>query len=366
MSNRTSLSSTGLPSPPATPSSETEIPYITGAAFIARRHEPPTTFEMGYWQQRRRTLPVTDDVSQLDWCLAHPPATGRTHSTEIRCINILETIRIGENHGAQIVLTADGYVAKLYDPLYYPFQNPSYPEEKVNVTDAADKDYIREAAAYSELLGTSLEGSIMPRYYGSWTLDIPVTLDAQTHLREVRMIILEHVPGTLMHGVDPATITYEERENIMIKLIEADIELRFAGVRHGDLEPRNVILSLPDSSTTYADPNLRLCIIDYGLCTLSKDRGLKGPAPQLYNPLHYWTGCESWSQWGWSPGKEEAIEWMWSTWGNGGKEGKYVPTERDPDSKLGKPKRPVFADSRRRRVLAEQEVGSRVLQQHHH
>jgi hypothetical protein len=35
----------------------------------------------------------------------------------------------------------------------------------------------------------------------------------------------------------------------MTKLIEADINLRFSGVRHDDLEPRNVMLAIPDAPT---------------------------------------------------------------------------------------------------------------------
>jgi hypothetical protein len=35
---------------------------------------------------------------------------------------------------------------------------------------------------------------------------------------------------------------------------------------------------------------------------------------------------------------------MWKTWGNGGEDGKYVVVERDPDSRLGKPKHPEFGE----------------------
>jgi hypothetical protein len=128
----------------------------------------------------------------------------------------------------------------------------------------------------------------------------------------------------------------------MIKLIEADIDLHFSTVRHDDLESRNVMLSTSDSSTTSSDGNLRLCILEFACCGLSKDQGREGPDPLVRNPLHYWVGQSWYSDWGWLPPREKAVEWMWKTWGNGGEDGKYVVVERDPKSRRGKPKMPIF------------------------
>jgi hypothetical protein len=47
---------------------------------------------------------------------------------------------------------------------------------------------------------------------------------------------------------------------------------------------------------------------------------------------------------GWLPPEGKAIEWMRETWGNGGKEGKYVVVEKDPDDKFGRPKFPIEID----------------------
>jgi hypothetical protein len=99
----------------------------------------------------------------------------------------------------------------------------------------------------------------------------------------------------------------------MIKLIEADINLRFSGVRNDDLEPRNVMLSMPNSSTLFANRNLRLCIIDCACCGILKDKGCEGPHPLIRNPLYYWNGHSWWNDWDWLQPEENNMEWLWTT-----------------------------------------------------
>jgi hypothetical protein len=347
MSTPTAPTPGALPSPPATPPNEQLIPYFEGASFTATRHDPPTMFEMGYDDYSRDRPIVPDDALQLDWCLTHPPAPGITRTEDTRRIEIVKAIRTGEGCGAQVVLTADGYVAKVFDPLYYKFPDPMGVNWKVNVTDVAEEEYITEATVYSQLLDTSLQGSIMPKYYGSWSLNIPLVTVGQQLYREVRMIIIEYVTGISMLNIDPTTLTQQARENVMIKLIEGDIDLRFEGVLHDDLEPRNVILPTPESSFSYEDPGLRVCVIDFGWCALFRNQERIGPDPQFFNPLHYWISSAHWSDYGWLPPQEEAWDWMWKLWGNGGQDGKYVKAERDPDSARGKPKKPTKKDTGR-------------------
>jgi tRNA A-37 threonylcarbamoyl transferase component Bud32 len=115
----------------------------------------------------------------------------------------------------------------------------------------------------------------MPKFYGSYTVDVPVTADGENRERDVRVVLLEHVVGRCMVEIKPGGLSEVERENTMFKLIEANINLHFAGLRHDDLEPRNVILSLPDAISPsvgspfglapYTNPNLRVCIIDVAM-----------------------------------------------------------------------------------------------------
>jgi serine/threonine protein kinase len=249
-----------------------------------------------------------------------------------RCIEVSEVVRVGENCGAQVVVTADGFIAKIYDPLYYEFRDRGYLSREP-VSDA-DEDYIRESEVYSHLHDTSLSGGVVPMYYGSWTLSIPTLHNGHEWLRDVRMILLERVPGVSMHDVDPDTLTYHERENIMIKLIEAEADIHFSGVKHNDLEPRNVILSPSNSCTPYEDGNFRLCIIDYACCWVPKDGKYKPPHTRLHNPLFHWVGQTWWSDWHWLPSEDKANDWMWKVWGNGGKNKKYVVAEREPGSSV--------------------------------
>lgn len=297
-------------------------------------------YEKGGWSSYIPEL--TGPISQFDWCIAHPPQPGKTHVYEERRIEIAQVLRGGEACGAQTVLTADGFVAKFYDPMYYKFYDGILPGDKTDVTAYADRDYIREAAAYTELCDTPVYGEITPTYHGSWSMNIPIVAEvAEENLstREVRLIIIGYISGTSMQALDTENLTWEERENIMIKVIEADIDLRFVGVRHDDFEPRNIMLSLPKGINTYDTDDLRVCIIDYAISFLSKDKGRKGPVPEVHNPLFYWTGADLWSDWGWLPPWKEATDWMWTIWGSGGKDGKYLAVERDPDSRLEKPKR---------------------------
>jgi tRNA A-37 threonylcarbamoyl transferase component Bud32 len=142
----------------------------------------------------------------------------------------------------------------------------------------------------------------MPKYFGPWTVDVPITMEGETKYREVRMILIEHVVGTRLQDMKPANLAREERENIMIKLIEADSDLRFFGLRHDDLAPRNVIVSAIDRTATgdstptnappFAHPSLRLCFIDFGLSTVLEIIEGKLPERKYHNPLFGWVGQE--------------------------------------------------------------------------
>ncbi|OAL02304.1 hypothetical protein IQ06DRAFT_292994 [Phaeosphaeriaceae sp. SRC1lsM3a] len=339
-SSQSSVDSSGLPSPPPSPLEVPLCPYVPGAKFVVHRHEPKTTFEMGYWEYGHNPPKVTGNLSHFDYCIAHPPEPGRKHPEDERYIEIAKVLRGGEACGAQTVLTADGFVAKFFDPMYYDFNDGYWPGEKTNVTGYADKHYITEAGAYSELSRTSVYGSITPIYYGSWTTNVSVIVDGLEKTREVRLVMVEYIPGTTMFDMDPRELTGKERENIMIKVIESKIDLLFVGVRHEDFEPRNIMLSLPDGSDTYEIDDFRLCVIDYAQCDLLKDDGPPNvPVAEVHNPLFYWSGQDRWSKWGWLPPRCEAQDWMWSIWGNGGRDERYLKVERDPQSRLAKPRR---------------------------
>jgi serine/threonine protein kinase len=338
MSYRSDGTSSGLPSPPGTPSRKPLHPYVAGFTFIAKRHEVPTPFGWSYSKKPPADHEKLSTSDQVQWCRSHPPATGTTRAEDTIRISVKEPLRTGMNDGAQVVLTEDGQVAKIYDPLYYAFYPKDGLRKKIDVTTEADSDYSIEVAAYLETQQSHVQGTVMPTFYGSWTFDLTTCIDDEELTREVRMILIEHVPGIQMLDLDPSDLSQEERENIMRKVIEADYDLRYAGVEHDDLSPRNIMIS---QVTALSDPDLRVTFVDFGLSLVYRIH-FGGPALREYhNPLFCWTSASMWSSWGWLPFEEEDyINWMWGLWGDG-QGGKYVKVERNPDSDLGRPKKPA-------------------------
>jgi serine/threonine protein kinase len=108
-----------------------------------------------------------------------------------------------------------------------------------------------------------------------------------------------------MVEIKPGELSEVERENITFKLIEANIDLHFAGLRHDDLEPRNVILSFPDTISPsvgspfdlapYTNPNLRVCIIDFAMSAVLQIVNGTLPWQEYCNPLFFWPGADLWS-----------------------------------------------------------------------
>ncbi|KAH6621881.1 hypothetical protein C7974DRAFT_414564 [Boeremia exigua] len=340
MSAPTTDASNGLLSPPRSPREGTSAPYPVGQSFCVKRHTPVIPFGRNYCESEDDEPPsvVPEDVSQLDWCVAHPPCAGKTDTSVTRDIIFKAPIRTGDQCGAQVMLTEDGFVAKIYDPLYYSFGYDDL-DRKIDVSAEADYDYTIETYAYSALSESGLQGSVMPKFYGSWTMEVRTSTDGQQCLREVRLILLEHITGTAMLNIKPKNLGKEEKEAVMRKVIEAETDLRIAGLEHDDFEPRNIMLSTFTKSSantphhvSFDSLDLRVCVIDYG-------RSFVRVGPTYRNPLFRWAGDDIYSMYGWLPRRKEATDWMWKVWGNGGQDGKYVVAEKNPKSILGRPVR---------------------------
>lgn len=310
-------------------------PYVVGATFVLRRHEPPAPFGGAYAETSECTVKNTSDYSQLDWILSHPPVSGVVLAEE-KYIKIAKAIRTGNDCGAQLFLTGARMAAKVYDPLYYVATDFERAMMMMDVSQRADSKYTCESAAYLETVGKGVQGTIMPRYYGSWTMALRHRLGEAIVERDVRVILIEHIAGVRMCDLQPNSILQEEHENIMFKLIEAEYDLRSAGVCHEDANPWNVILALASS---YAGPDLRVTLIDYGLSRVYRVLGFDSHPRVLHNPCFEWPCASMWSSWGWLPHGNDCTEWVWKCWGSA-QDGKYVPVERDPNSDMGYPKRP--------------------------
>lgn len=320
--------------------------YVCGQTLILKRHIPNLPCGKKYCNFSTHHAKAPRDLKQLDWCLEYRPSTGITHFDDMRRITFKEQIRTGNQRGAQVLLTDDGLVAKIYDPLFYRFTDTFY-DELIDVTAEADRDYIVEANAYSALLSAKVQGRIMPAYHGSWTFTVPLDKDGQQYMREIRMILVEHICGTQMSHIDPDDLTAISKENIMRKVIEAETDLRIAGLEHHDFEPRNIVIaSSTQRNSSEMDetevaalehPNLRICIIDFAMSCVYNLSGQQPVGTDFHSPLFRWAGATIWCEYGWLPPREEAADWMWSIWGNGGRDRKYVKVERDPEDYANRP-----------------------------
>lgn len=318
--------------------------YSPGTTLVLKRHVPPPPCGV-YYQDPAPNITLPEQVSKLKWCLTHPPRPGIIDHQDTRTIVLKEKIRTGSQCGAQVLLTNDGLVAKIYDPLYYCIFNRDWRSETINVTAHADQDYSNEAAAYSAIQGTSTQGRCTPRYYGSWTANVPIQVEGREHIREVRLVLVEYIEGIQMRDLNPSELTLKARENIMRKVIEADTDLRLAGLEHQDFEPRNIMILVPPAhsgteqlcKSTYEEPDLGVRIIDFAYSLVYDLAGQARPGAGRNNPLFFWAGADIYSEYGWLPQWQEATNWMWEMWGCGGEDGKYIKVDRDVDDYCGRP-----------------------------
>jgi serine/threonine protein kinase len=153
-------------------------------------------------------------------------------------------------------LTKPTLVAKIYDPLYYVFEQ----REGWNDTVwCADYNYAREARSYEEL-DSEFGGTIVPKYYGSWTCDIPTeSFTGLTH-RPVRLILIEHLDGPSLVDMQPTKLDEKQRHSIMGKALEALVDIEHSSVITGDISPRNIMCCGSDLKS----PDLLVAIIDFG------------------------------------------------------------------------------------------------------
>lgn len=171
MSSRSNDTSSGSATPPDTPSDKPATPYTPGAIITAKRHQAPPPFGRGYNIDFKYYLEEVSPLTQLEWCHTHPPLPGTTYAEDTLHITVKYALRAGNYCGAQILLTEDGRIAKIYDPLYCEYRDMEGCESTVDVTTVTDSDYSNEAAAYTELQHSSAK---VARYlytmdHGLWT-----------------------------------------------------------------------------------------------------------------------------------------------------------------------------------------------------
>ena len=292
--------------------------YQPGNQFDIRRHTPPPPFGIPYKTKDAVRTPVrglVDDrsgrnlVNHLDFVVANPPLEGAPVDTKEaqprRVLTILQTIshKPKPTGGGAVVVgchldedQSTQYVAKIYDGFEYELAQPG--STGLDCMYRADMDYSREAAAY-ESIPARFQGSIAPRYFGSWTFPLPTGVPGRRP-RWVRMVLVEYIRGECMLDMvlrargatrsDPEprpewpdetpTIDCrllppeEERLDILARIVEAETMLWwYGGVKHGDVAPRNVMISRSGAPNAAS----RLTLIDFNAAYVAHrcERGLE-------------------------------------------------------------------------------------------
>lgn len=254
-------------------------PYIKGSRWEIQEHDPPQPFGVGYKTMHERgpkalANMLQEQLPQSVYCMLNSPRGPEPPPNTARIqIEVVETLRVNASQGPQVVVCRiissdrDGIerklkklgcqlVAKLYDPLYY------HHDGKFDIIELADMEYSREAAAYEHLQEEGVDGQLLPAYFGSFTLEIPLEeqqreiLDRYTQgrdrrgagakMRRVRLTMMEKIeeqPMTyqLVFG-DLSVLPAETRLTAVATAMEAYAKLYFHGVVHGDLAPRNIFI----------------------------------------------------------------------------------------------------------------------------
>jgi serine/threonine protein kinase len=220
--------------------------------------------------------------------LTHPPEnTPVPDNVPARCLRLLKELSCERCTGAKVFsCVVDGnerqtLVAKIYDPLYY-----AYVED---VAWQADKDYSVEAGAYEDIWDLGLDGKYSPKYYGSWAIQVPFSASPLIE-RTVCLVLMEHLEGFTIHSLMKKELTDlippSERLEIMGQVLEIYSKLEFAGVRHCDLAPRNVMLANLDLDH-YKPP--RTVLFDFNIASCLNRPGRKAekwPTTRPLNPLY--------------------------------------------------------------------------------
>ncbi|KAI1347451.1 P-loop containing nucleoside triphosphate hydrolase protein [Xylaria sp. FL0043] len=344
--------------PPPDPD-QPQCPYMPGFVMQITEHEPPPPFGQPTYPLGTRYNPPDTwlgETPQTLQVLENPPQDTRWPSStppRTAVFNITKEISTGQDRGAQLVAgnvlvcgqkSPYTAVAKIYDPLYYFPRHDFAQSVPRDVVSAADIDYSCEAAAYRHLQKTkSLQKpGFAPEYYGSWTFELPLTVRGKHYKRSIRLILIEHLPGSCIrdlyrreHGdghwdnSEPNAFHYDEayRLDVLAEIFEGVVRQHHAGINQHDLAPRNVMLvpSPEDAISPRSVP--RVVLIDYnGARVYEFTKYGRLPSQDLslpVNPARYFWHSRPTDFYGWAPtrwyyrhqGNRAFQEWLLNRFG---------------------------------------------------
>ncbi|WEW61550.1 hypothetical protein PRK78_007040 [Emydomyces testavorans] len=291
------------------------FPYVRSRCFTVHEHTPPYPPPPIPTKLTQREKTERIRLSLLQRSILHPPQGGSLGTSTVE-FEISYALQAGEEHRSQVLAVnilktssdclkknVTRAVAKVYDPLYYDHTNCRDP------FSATDLSYATEAAVYNRL--ADLQGTVIPAYYGSYSLELPVD---QSTTRTVRLILMEFIQGYSMQELEPAKFLQSERKRIMKLVIDGESAIYTRDICLMDKHPRNVmVVQSCDASQSVS----RIVHIDFEKSSLS--RMWKAPicsyaAPNFLpgtfiSPLLRWH--ESWDV---QKNFQAWIDWDYQSW----------------------------------------------------
>ncbi|KAK2760329.1 hypothetical protein FQN54_002397 [Arachnomyces sp. PD_36] len=251
------------------------LSYTKGRRFTVRSHHPPPP-------QRKvsNCCALTEEgdnerlkVPPLERCLLHPPSPGSPGNLEVE-FEIVDEIRAGVYEPAQILVvriiqappeffkklgSTTQIVAKFYDTLYW-----DHSDDGGDPFHYVEHQYTHEAATYERL--TELQGKIVPIFYGSYSLELPIDHPSEAS-RSVRLIVMEQIHGSSLLQLKPEDSSQAQRQRIMKLLIDGESAIYTHDIVLGDLHPRNVLV---EQDKDAAQQIRRVVHIDFGINMMSR------------------------------------------------------------------------------------------------
>ncbi|KAI1326847.1 hypothetical protein F5Y16DRAFT_373591 [Xylariaceae sp. FL0255] len=357
--------------PPPDPD-KPDCPYIPGFDLQITEHEPPPPSGPGGYPASNRpghAKKWLEETPQSQQVLEYPLEDSQWSSESAprsAVFTITQTIVIGNARGAQLVsghLQECGQeethlvTAKIFDSLYYPSCDNlvNIPRDVVRL---AERDYAREAAAYRHLDATeSLQKpGFAPKYYGSWTFELPITVRGEKRTRCVRLILIEYLAGSSMLDLfawnnsgpnaerDAFHYDIEYRLAVFAEILEGYMKQLHSGIDQHDLSPRNVmIVPNPQKTITPLGQTPRVVLIDYNISIVFEQtkygRHYQQDFDRPLNPAQYFRSSPPDDFQGWIPfewydaDRTTYQEWLSSRFG-GDQAVHYEPVESDESESL--------------------------------
>lgn len=331
------------------------LPYLPGFSIQIFRHIGELE-DLGLEQRPRLPEGFLRTVTHSEAVVANltmEEIRGPSSENETAQLVITSPIAIRSAQGAQIVACTitpqDGRpfaaAAKIYDPLYYKFEE-SRGHHPLDCVHKADRDFLVESWAYENLKKAGQTGSFAPEYYGSWKFTLPIVIKGKPIMRPIHLILIEHLNGTNIQrsrvqnsynrssGTDAFHFPEEYRLEILARAMDRYVRLMQTGVEQYDFARRNIILIPKENSATQPEKSCglvlpRIVLVDHNNAFVKSrsseelDSRPINPALQFWGP-YLWEDIAGWVPIAWASHKAQK-DWLWRRFCGHGQRELYCP-----------------------------------------